>query len=346
MKLSFTLLAFFILVSVTQAQTHFGIRGGANHSKLNGISTTKGSYDWVSGFHGGLVLITKVGDKVYFQPEVVYAPKGFRYTLNRLEPTVYKDTIRYREEVRIKYIDVPLLARLSLQNVYFEFGPVFSILYDAHRKEIRTTHIAGIEEEHTRTRDVANSMHPVDIGIVTGIGYQNNLGFSLGLRYNQGFQEAMSRNNWHRNILLQLTAAYTLGFKPVDRTTSAKGEVANKGVDYHDPQRGTKKGYRIITKVNVKRVTINKVGDSPKPHIEIHFKSMGSFTPHSVQASGSSGVEDQRDALLTTFRNPTFPFEGSIRYSSSSGTSLAGIESFIEYEITEPGIWRIVVVTE
>lgn len=314
-------------------------------SKINGISTTKGSYDWLRNFHGGLTLTQKIGDKLYLQPELIYSQKGYTFEIARNNKGVFGDTVLYHEKNKINYLDLPILAKVGTKGLYFEAGPQFSFLLDGERTETRTTSINGSTQEHLSTRDLYSVVEKVDIGFAGGFGYQADAGLGLGVRFNQSFKEVIDRENWKKNVVLQLSAFYLFGKRKEIRNTlpPLPPVIAAPDVEYYDKRRASKKGYSIVSSMNTGRVTFTKVADGEQMHVEYKIISTGGFSPQDVMIAGSSGTI-QNTGIFIGHRDVVFPFQGSIQFSipATIGTS-APAQSRMEYEIKEPGHWRITI---
>ncbi|MDX5482796.1 MAG: PorT family protein [Hymenobacteraceae bacterium] len=326
------------------AQTMPGIRLGGSMSKINGISMAQGKYDWMRHYHGGLVLSHKIGDRLYLQPELIYSQKGFFYEIDRNNRAAYRDTVRYHEKTQLTYLDLPILAKVEAKGFYFEAGPQFSYYVDGKRTETRTTNSNGIITDHRHTRDMHGVAADLDIGFAAGVGYQTPLGLGLGLRYNQSFREAINRQNWRKNVVLQLSAFYLFGKRKeiLAATPRTPSGYAAPDVEYFD-KRKIKKSYNIISKTNMQRVTFTKVSESERTHIEFNIISTGAYTPQDVLVSGSSGNEENT-GLFLGFRDVVFPFQGTIQFSTPTSVGeLSLIQSRMEYEINEPGLWRITI---
>ncbi|MBC5993530.1 PorT family protein [Pontibacter sp. SD6] len=314
-------------------------------SKINGISTTKGSYDWLKQFHGGIVLAHKIGDKLYLQPELIYSQKGYSFEIARNNKGVFGDTILYHEKNKINYLDLPILAKVGTKGLYFEAGPQFSFLLDGKRTETRTTSTNGSTQEHEHARDLFSVVEKVDIGFAGGFGYQTETGLGLGFRFNQSFKEVIDQENWKKNIALQLSAFYLLGKKKEIRNILPPPPpvIAAPDVEYYDKRKASKKGYSIVSSMNMGRVTFSKVADSEQTHVEYKIISTSGFAPQDVMIAGSSGTI-QDTGIVKGYRDVVYPFQGSIQFSipATMGTS-APAQSRMEYEIKEPGHWRITI---
>ncbi|MEJ8801359.1 porin family protein, partial [Pontibacter sp. H249] len=271
MKKALLLLLFLIQTNLLLAQTMPGIRLGGSISKINGISTSFGSYNWIRHYHGGIILAHKINDNLYLQPELNYAQKGYQYEIARSNKQVYKDTVLYQETNRINYLDLPILAKIGTKGFYFELGPQFSFLADGERTVTRTTDAGGAINKHSHTRNLIGVVERFDIGFVGGFGYQTLSGLGLGVRFNQSFKEVIDQENWKRNVVVQLSAFYLFGKQKELKSIQQPPAVPNPDIDYYKKRRASKKGYTITTRMNMGRVTFTKLENSNRNHGECNL---------------------------------------------------------------------------
>lgn len=181
----------FVLVAFTaaQAQSGFGIRGGANLSNLEGDLRNESLYEDKWGFHGGITLnVPVVGNFFSIQPELLYSNKGFKnsdeeYTLpNQTTPL-------YRREGRVNYnyLDLPVLAKVKAGPLYFEAGPQASYLLSVNDK----TSVYADNELVSSTTTVIDrdNMRKFELGYAAGVGLTTGKRFSIGVRYNGSFND-------------------------------------------------------------------------------------------------------------------------------------------------------------
>ena len=108
-------------IAQEKTKMSFGILGGVNFQNLNGklSSGDKLESDMLMGFHGGVNLQIPIAPEFYFQPGLMYAIKGAKFT-NSL----------YTETTRINYIEIPMnmVYKASLGQGFFMlgFGPYIS----------------------------------------------------------------------------------------------------------------------------------------------------------------------------------------------------------------------------
>jgi hypothetical protein len=118
------LILLLVLLSIAGAQAQFciGPKVGYSASKLSTtIPEIKESMN--NNFQIGAFM--RLGQKVYFQPEVLYATRG----------GIFEDTLNLQEEIKFKSLDVPLmvgfhLLNLKVFNFRFMGGPVASFILD------------------------------------------------------------------------------------------------------------------------------------------------------------------------------------------------------------------------
>ncbi|WP_299704211.1 porin family protein [uncultured Pontibacter sp.] len=337
-------------ISWAHSQTLFGVRGGYNYSKINGIGSSTYKYSWNEGYHLGLYAYKEIGENLFIIPEVNFTTRGYNYERKySSNKSLSGDTLQLNQSADIHYLDVPILAQLQLGRLFLEVGPQFGFYLSGSIKNDFLIEQNGEQSHSYSSKSMEHLVQPVDVGLITGIGYRMNNGLGLGLRYNQGFREVIRRKNWEKNIQLQATVSYTIGYASFANLQNKKrgsmmDEYYNENMRPSEPEKNTR-GYKVITKQNITRYSIVKVGESPRTDVQFVFNSIGASSPQNIILAGSSGAEVQT-AMFTGFRDIEVPFQGSIRYSVRASLGVGTIESFLEYEITEPGIWKITILSQ
>ena len=105
---------FCVLAYLTQAQTFFGFKVGANATKISYVSDVyKKFYDtnFKPGFTGGLVLLLETKDKYGLYSELLYSVKGKSVTSHAND----YETNR----ANYHYIDIPVLFRVKFKEKRF-----------------------------------------------------------------------------------------------------------------------------------------------------------------------------------------------------------------------------------
>ena len=120
------LLAALFISSVSMAQFHIGIKGGANFTKVDGQSF-KDQFRY--GYHLGGFAEIGLGNKFSLQPEVLFNQYSTRLDSNYNH--VYEDVFNSdQSKVKLNYLSVPILLNYRLIGNFLtlQAGPQFSIL--------------------------------------------------------------------------------------------------------------------------------------------------------------------------------------------------------------------------
>jgi hypothetical protein len=166
--ISTALLAVISLTSNAQNGTGFGIKGGLNYNAngdyFESISSNAKHPDRNIGYHLG--FFGKIGDKVYFRPELVYTSTKSEYN---------------SDDFKMKKLDAPMLIGLRVLGPLNVFGgPSFQYILDSDFDGIS---INNIENDFS-------------VGLNFGIGFELEK-VGIDLRYERGFNsnEANFINN-------------------------------------------------------------------------------------------------------------------------------------------------------
>ncbi|WP_439151706.1 outer membrane beta-barrel protein [Winogradskyella sp.] len=147
-----------------QKGSSFGFKGGLNYSAngdyFESIGDNARNPDWNIGYHLG--IFGKIGDQLYFRPELVYTATKSDYNSN---------------DFSIKKIDAPLLVGLKV------LGPV-SVFGGPSLQYILDTEFDGI--------DIDNVEDDFSVGLNFGIGINFNK-VGIDLRYERGFNNNEAR---------------------------------------------------------------------------------------------------------------------------------------------------------
>ncbi len=162
MKSVFTALTAIVIASVSYAQSGsgFGIKGGLNYGGngdyFDAIQTNIEDPDKNIGFHIG--VFGKLGDQLYFRPELVYTKMKSDYNSGDFD---------------MQKIDAPLLVGLKVIGPLHVFaGPSLQYILD--------TEFNGV--------DLSDVKNDFSVGLNFGVGV--NLGMlGIDLRYERGFSD-------------------------------------------------------------------------------------------------------------------------------------------------------------
>lgn len=163
------LLAFFVAgmaVSTANAQSGFGIRGGANFFNFGGEDVSENDYTNRTGFHAGIYASISGGGPIALEPGVFYSVKGTQ------------NDDGFNSRAILDYVDVPVLVRLKLGEGFNIFGgPQVSFLTKSK--------VEGDLGDSTVSFNT-DSVKETDAGLVFGLGYHLPKGFNLQGSYDYG----------------------------------------------------------------------------------------------------------------------------------------------------------------
>jgi hypothetical protein len=223
MKKIFALGLTVLSISAAQAQDsgglRIGIKAGATYSNISGDNVEQitgpgynaelGSYKL--GYNAGISTSFPITDDGFFSfaPELLYNRKGYEISSTRttgLTAPVAK--IETEQQRVLHYLDVPLLAKINADGLFFEFGPQVSYLFGSRTKTQYTEKRADgtkIKEESrsnfqdftgvTRGEAEKSDLAQFDFSGVAGVGYMTDGGLSINLRYARGFNSLIDSKN-------------------------------------------------------------------------------------------------------------------------------------------------------
>ncbi len=188
-KIIFIALFFISTASFSQG-FQLGLKGGVNVSNYTGGNI---SSDALLGFHVGGIFNFMLGKAFSIQPEVLFSSQGAKYTSSG-----------NKNNLKVSYINVPVMAKLNFGNVYLEAGPQVGFK-------------AG-ENANNGNQTINNFAKNLDLSIGAGIGYHGRSGLGIGARYMAGISKvgnfqtstANTINPDFKNSVLQFSVFYTL----------------------------------------------------------------------------------------------------------------------------------------
>ncbi len=164
---------FFVIISIvtrSNGQVQFGVKGGLNFSTVAYINT--GNSKARAGFNAGAMSEIPIQEDLFIRPELLYSSKGFAYNA-----TGYANA----GSLRLNYVAIPVLFGYHPFNkTSLLFGPEFGFLRKAAGKS------QGI------TTDMTNIYRHFDIGVDLGATYDFSKTFGAEIRYNYGFKDLVN----------------------------------------------------------------------------------------------------------------------------------------------------------
>lgn len=217
MKKQFLLYSFVLFSSFAFAQTpaSFGVRGGLSYAGLKGdaVNSLQSLLNFSNGaittgnragfFLGGYAAVP-VAQNLSIEPALYYSQKG--YALNGSFSVKGAEFLSAGAGAQLNtaYIDVPVLAKISLNGLQVFAGPQVSYLAGAN---LHTSAGALGFTVVDKTMDVKNQFNNWDVALTGGIGYRFSNGFNVTASYDHGLSKVDKGQS-----LASYNRAFKIGF--------------------------------------------------------------------------------------------------------------------------------------
>lgn len=165
-----------------ESNVDFGGKVGFNFSTLNSSETFNA--DTKTGLHFGLFGRYLWSERISGKVELLYTTMGARADEFYLFDD-YSINLNYAQLVASGEIEV-------VDGFRLELGPYLGVLLSSRQS------FQDIDENREGERAGSDDTNFVDVGFVVGSTYTFPSGFGLGLRYQQGFADALG-NDFFRN---------------------------------------------------------------------------------------------------------------------------------------------------
>lgn len=167
----------------------FGLDGGWTLSDQSGLADSKMLSSYNLGFYFDFKLKNSWMLHTGVLVKSTMGAKGIPvYSLNNAElDDLYQGGSVNR---KMSYFNVPVLMKYTFKNRFFvEAGPQFGLLYKV--KDNFENEVNG--NELTYSNDVREEFHPLDAGVVGGIGYRikKGYGMNVAIRYYYGLVDVL-----------------------------------------------------------------------------------------------------------------------------------------------------------
>ena len=171
---------------LNSGKVEFGLDGGLNVTNISGLQTSGNKY----GFNLGFYFDVKLKNPSW----IVHTGVLVKSTMGADDIPVYSlDNIDLDNAFsggsvkrKLGYFNVPIMIKYKWKNNLFaEAGPVFGLM-----NKSKDEFVASVEkkEDLTYTISIKDQYHPLDAGIMTGIGYRllRGNGMNVAIRYYLG----------------------------------------------------------------------------------------------------------------------------------------------------------------
>lgn len=164
----------------------FGLDGGLNMASLSGIDPSSSANNFNLGFYFDFKL--KNPSWMIHTGVIVKSTMGADgiavYSLN--DEALDSSFVGGSVERRLGYFNVPILMKYKFSDKFFaEAGPMLGLM--AKSKDVFEKELSD-REDLSYERKIRNLYHPLDAGLMFGVGYRlmGGNGMNLGIRYYEG----------------------------------------------------------------------------------------------------------------------------------------------------------------
>ncbi|WP_163717798.1 porin family protein [Mangrovibacterium lignilyticum] len=187
----------------------FGLEGGINFSQISGMETSSSMVAYNLGYYFDIRIKNQWNLYTGMLVKSNFGSDNLTENdLNSLGATINVEKGDYKQV--IKAFQLPVLAKYHFKNhFYLELGPQFALMYDAYIQ-----FDSDIEGKNIRIRDNNKDiLRTLDAGVVGGFGYKlmNGEGFTVGLKYYQGFTDVYKNISGTTNSSLFLKINIPIG---------------------------------------------------------------------------------------------------------------------------------------
>lgn len=124
----YLLIATLFLGNALLAQVNFGIKAGANLTKIEGKSFKE---EFSTGYHLGAFASLGLGGKLSIQPEVLFNQVNTR--VDTSFKNVYQNALSGAKDIKLNYLSIPLVLNYKMGALSLQAGPQFGILLDQNK---------------------------------------------------------------------------------------------------------------------------------------------------------------------------------------------------------------------
>ena len=230
--LTLTLLLLFTALPVEAGRVKGGFKFGFNVAHLAGDDVTITGKK--PGGLFGIFLNIKLLEYFQIQPEVYLTQKG-----GRNQSTVGVPQIRYREIIKLKYTEVPVLLKLSTSStgsyndVHLFLGPFLGFVRGVtFIDEEKCIDLMCLIEVNRTEENIESEYKNVDFGLVVGAGFDINLHGNLMLifdgRYSMSLISIYSGNGDVKNRMFSFLFGFMFPGKEVKEIVPKEKELILK----------------------------------------------------------------------------------------------------------------------
>jgi hypothetical protein len=181
----FALLSIAVVAPLQAGPLRFGVRAGANLASVRGDFADLAEPKIQPGLSAGGLATLSLAPMVDFEIDVLYVQKGFKTVSEGADDNGNPTGTSVESHLRLQYLDVPMMAKLSLPSwglvsPYVVAGPNMAFA------------LAGKIEAYGETSNVTSDLTKVVLGATGGLGFKLGTGpisFGIESRYTTDFAD-------------------------------------------------------------------------------------------------------------------------------------------------------------
>ncbi len=161
-----------------------------------------------ASLHAGLIAAYDFASPVTLHSELLYSNKGFTYSTYEVNQTE-----AYAGDLRMNYLELPLLLKLRAGGLFAEAGPYLGYLISTNSdvSRINSSTAGSANPQILGHQEFERSeFRPFDYGYAIGGGLAFENGFFLGIRHTSGLRSFSSQDLNMRNSVWQVSIGYLL----------------------------------------------------------------------------------------------------------------------------------------
>ncbi|MCJ8164816.1 PorT family protein [Pontibacter sp. E15-1] len=196
--LSLTLLLAPLLMAEAQ-YARFGAKGGVGFASPHGTDGSSDYTNYLGVYHAGGIVSYEFVSRIAVQAELLYAQKGFVY-----EDYSFNQNDEVTGDLRLHYLELPLLFKLQKGGLFAEAGPYAGYLLATNNTfEVSTS---GTSPPAFYTSD---RLQRFDYGYTVGLGIMLDNGLFMSFRNTGGFR-SVTKDLDQKNLDFRLSVGYLL----------------------------------------------------------------------------------------------------------------------------------------
>lgn len=322
--LTLIFLSFVNFSSISQ-QLHW-IKAGGHYARVAGLQTS--TFVPQVGFHLGGGMEKIFSNPVGIKLEAVFNQKGF---LSEEIKEYESNTRLWLNETEQYSLLLPVSGTLHFNRMYFELGFSLDFLLKSNQYEKETitffaTNNTIINEYHNR-----HKLSNPELAYHVGLGIKLFNGLNLTARFSQALTPIGIDYNWKRINYAQVGLAMRIGesFEPTPLTAFST-QTNNTRVA----------PFRVLSLQNITRVQFNRDGEGNQIRFRWQSVDSGLLQISNINLEVSNGfINSGGNRVFVS--DVSFPMTGRLRYTTTNPITSQQSESYVEFEITNPGVWTI-----